>query len=164
MPLSTAARKVAALKVSQARVELDAEAALAKQAIHASAGELANQVVFAVLPLAAGGFPLKHLTSHSAFSTKALWFVFLAALAAGVAIAPARIASPASRPRSPSPNPPRRPQLLRRPAAAKTEQAPKSEGDENDKFRHTRAGHGGRPRRLTCRLRPWPGPSRSSTS
>lgn len=50
-----AARKVAALKVSQARVELDAEAALAKQAIHASAGELANQVVFAVLPLAAGG-------------------------------------------------------------------------------------------------------------
>ncbi len=50
-----AARKVAALKVSQARVELDAEAALAKQAIHASAGELANQVVLAVLPLAAGG-------------------------------------------------------------------------------------------------------------
>jgi F-type H+-transporting ATPase subunit b len=50
-----AARKVAALKVSQAKAELDAEAALAKQAIHASAGELANQVVLAVLPLAAGG-------------------------------------------------------------------------------------------------------------
>jgi len=50
-----AARKVAALKVSQAKLELDAEAALAKEAIHASAGELANQVVLAVLPLAAGG-------------------------------------------------------------------------------------------------------------
>ncbi|MDR3726596.1 MAG: hypothetical protein P4K86_06100 [Terracidiphilus sp.] len=50
-----AARKVAALKVSQAKAELEAEAALARQTIHASAGELANQVVRAVLPLAAGG-------------------------------------------------------------------------------------------------------------
>jgi F-type H+-transporting ATPase subunit b len=50
-----AARKVAALKVSQARAELEAEAALARQTIQASAGELANQVVRAVLPLAAGG-------------------------------------------------------------------------------------------------------------
>jgi F-type H+-transporting ATPase subunit b len=50
-----AARKIAALKVSQAKAELEAEAALAKQTIHASAGELANQVVRAVLPLAAGG-------------------------------------------------------------------------------------------------------------
>jgi F-type H+-transporting ATPase subunit b len=49
------ARKVAALKVSQAKTELEAEAALARQTIHASAGELANQVVRAVLPLAAGG-------------------------------------------------------------------------------------------------------------
>ena len=49
------ARKVAALKVSQAKAELEAEAALARQTIQASAGELANQVVRAVLPLAAGG-------------------------------------------------------------------------------------------------------------
>jgi F-type H+-transporting ATPase subunit b len=46
---------VAGLKVSQARAELEAEATLARQTIHASAGELANQVVRAVLPLAAGG-------------------------------------------------------------------------------------------------------------
>jgi F-type H+-transporting ATPase subunit b len=50
-----AARKVAALKVSQAKAELEAEAVLARQTIHASAGELANQVVRAILPLAAGG-------------------------------------------------------------------------------------------------------------
>jgi F-type H+-transporting ATPase subunit b len=50
-----AARKVAALKVSQAKAELDAEATLARQTILGSAGELANQVVLAVLPLAAGG-------------------------------------------------------------------------------------------------------------
>jgi F-type H+-transporting ATPase subunit b len=50
-----AARKVAGLRVSQAKAELEAEATLARQAIHASAGELANQVVRAVLPLAAGG-------------------------------------------------------------------------------------------------------------
>jgi F-type H+-transporting ATPase subunit b len=50
-----AARKVAALKVSQAKAELEAEAVLARQTIQASAGELANQVVRAVLPLAAGG-------------------------------------------------------------------------------------------------------------
>lgn len=50
-----AARKVAGLKVSQARAELEAEAAAARKSIQASAGELANQVVRAVLPLAAGG-------------------------------------------------------------------------------------------------------------
>jgi F-type H+-transporting ATPase subunit b len=50
-----AARKVAGLKVSQAKAELEAEATLARQTIHASAGELADQVVRAVLPLAAGG-------------------------------------------------------------------------------------------------------------
>jgi F-type H+-transporting ATPase subunit b len=50
-----AARKVAALKVSQARTEIDSEAAQAKTSIQASAGELANQVVRAILPLAAGG-------------------------------------------------------------------------------------------------------------
>jgi F-type H+-transporting ATPase subunit b len=50
-----AARKVAGLKVAQARAELEAEAAAARQAIQASAGELASQVVHAVLPLAAGG-------------------------------------------------------------------------------------------------------------
>jgi F-type H+-transporting ATPase subunit b len=50
-----AARKVASLKVSQARAELEAEAAIARQAIQAAAGDLASQVVRAVLPLAAGG-------------------------------------------------------------------------------------------------------------
>ena len=50
-----AARKVAALKVSQAKAELEAEASAARRSIQASAGELANQVVRAVLPLAAGG-------------------------------------------------------------------------------------------------------------
>ena len=50
-----AARKVAGLKVSQAKAELEAEASAARRSIQASAGELANQVVRAVLPLAAGG-------------------------------------------------------------------------------------------------------------
>jgi F-type H+-transporting ATPase subunit b len=50
-----AARKAAGSKVSQAKAELDAEAALARQTIQASAGELANQVVRVVMPLAAGG-------------------------------------------------------------------------------------------------------------
>jgi F-type H+-transporting ATPase subunit b len=50
-----AARKVASLKVSQARAELEAEAAAARKSIQASAGDLANQVVQAVLPLAVGG-------------------------------------------------------------------------------------------------------------
>jgi F-type H+-transporting ATPase subunit b len=48
------ARKAAAQKVSQARVELDAEAAQARKSIEAAAGELASQVVRAVLPAAAG--------------------------------------------------------------------------------------------------------------
>jgi F-type H+-transporting ATPase subunit b len=50
-----AARKAAGLKVGQAKAELEAEAAQARQAIHAAAGELAERVVRAVLPLAAGG-------------------------------------------------------------------------------------------------------------
>jgi F-type H+-transporting ATPase subunit b len=50
-----AARKVAGVKVSQARAELEAEAAQARLAIQASAGDLARQVVLAVLPQAAGG-------------------------------------------------------------------------------------------------------------
>lgn len=49
------ARKAAGVKVSQARADLDAEASRARQAIQGSAAELANQVVRAVLPLAAGG-------------------------------------------------------------------------------------------------------------
>lgn len=48
-------RKAAMLKVSQAKADLEAEAALARQAIQASAGDLARQVVRAVLPVAAGG-------------------------------------------------------------------------------------------------------------
>jgi F-type H+-transporting ATPase subunit b len=50
-----AARKSAGLKVSQARAELESEAAAARQTILGSAGELAGQVVRAVLPAAAGG-------------------------------------------------------------------------------------------------------------
>ena len=50
-----AARKASGVKVSQARVELEAEAAAARKAIQASAADLASQVVRAVLPLAAGG-------------------------------------------------------------------------------------------------------------
>jgi F-type H+-transporting ATPase subunit b len=50
-----AARKAAALKVTQARAELETEAAQARLAIQASAGDLADRVVRAVLPLAAGG-------------------------------------------------------------------------------------------------------------
>lgn len=50
-----AARKAAGLKVSQARAEIEAEAAAARQNILGSAGDLAGQVVRAVLPAAAGG-------------------------------------------------------------------------------------------------------------
>jgi F-type H+-transporting ATPase subunit b len=50
-----AARKVAGVKVSQARAELEAEAEQARLAIQASAGDLARQVVLAVLPQATGG-------------------------------------------------------------------------------------------------------------
>ena len=49
-----AARKAAGAKVSQAKAEIDTEAERAKQTIQGSAGELANQVVQAVLPIAAG--------------------------------------------------------------------------------------------------------------
>jgi len=49
------ARKAAGQKVEQARVELEAEAAQARRSIEAAAGELASQVVRAVLPAAAGG-------------------------------------------------------------------------------------------------------------
>jgi F-type H+-transporting ATPase subunit b len=49
------ARKSAGSKVAQARTAIDAEAATARETIHASAGELASQVVRAVLPAAAGG-------------------------------------------------------------------------------------------------------------
>lgn len=48
------ARKAAGAKVTQARAEMNVEAEHAKQAILGSAGDLANQVVRAVLPLAAG--------------------------------------------------------------------------------------------------------------
>jgi F-type H+-transporting ATPase subunit b len=49
------ARKVAGQKLSQAKAEIEAETATAKQAIQSSAGELAGQVVRAVLPVGAGG-------------------------------------------------------------------------------------------------------------
>ena len=49
------ARKAAGEKVSQAKAELEAEAAGARKSIQASAGELASRVIRAVLPVAAGG-------------------------------------------------------------------------------------------------------------
>ena len=48
------ARKTAGQKASQARADLEAEAAQARKSIEASAGELASQVVRAVMPAAAG--------------------------------------------------------------------------------------------------------------
>jgi F-type H+-transporting ATPase subunit b len=50
-----AARKASGVKVSQAKAELEAEADAARQNLRATAGDLATQVVRAVLPLAAGG-------------------------------------------------------------------------------------------------------------
>jgi F-type H+-transporting ATPase subunit b len=50
-----AARKVAGQKVSQAKAELETEAAHAKAELQASARDLARQVAQAVLPVAAGG-------------------------------------------------------------------------------------------------------------
>lgn len=50
-----AARKAAGLKAGQAKAEIEAEAAQARQTIQASVADLANQVVRSVLPLAAGG-------------------------------------------------------------------------------------------------------------
>jgi len=49
------ARKAAGLKVNQAKAALEADAAQARQSILNSAGDLADRVVRAVLPLAAGG-------------------------------------------------------------------------------------------------------------
>jgi F-type H+-transporting ATPase subunit b len=48
------ARKAASQKVSQAKAELEAEAARAKAELEASAGDLARRVIHAVLPAAAG--------------------------------------------------------------------------------------------------------------
>jgi len=50
-----AARKAAGAKVALAKTDLETEAARARQSIQGSAGDLANQVVRAVLPIAAGG-------------------------------------------------------------------------------------------------------------
>jgi F-type H+-transporting ATPase subunit b len=49
------ARKSAGVTVSQAKTELETEAGNARQAIQASAPDLAGQVVRAVLPMTAGG-------------------------------------------------------------------------------------------------------------
>ncbi len=49
------ARKAAGLQVNQAKEQLEAEAGNARQAIQASAADLASLVVRAVLPQAAGG-------------------------------------------------------------------------------------------------------------
>jgi F-type H+-transporting ATPase subunit b len=49
------ARKAASSKLAQARAEVEAEAASARTSILSSAGELAAQVVRAVLPATAGG-------------------------------------------------------------------------------------------------------------
>ena len=61
-----AARKAAGQKVAQARLELEAEAAQARQSIQASAGDLASQVVRAVLP-PPPGVPVERFEDLSAF-------------------------------------------------------------------------------------------------
>jgi F-type H+-transporting ATPase subunit b len=48
------ARKASGAKVNEAKADIDTETERAKQTIQSSVGELANQVVRAVLPLAAG--------------------------------------------------------------------------------------------------------------
>jgi F-type H+-transporting ATPase subunit b len=48
-------RKTAHQRVTQAKAELDAEAAAARRTIEGSAADLASQAVRAVLPMAAGG-------------------------------------------------------------------------------------------------------------
>jgi F-type H+-transporting ATPase subunit b len=50
-----AARQTAGQKVREARAELEAEAAIARAALQASAADLAGRAVRAVLPAAAGG-------------------------------------------------------------------------------------------------------------
>ncbi|HEX3894416.1 MAG TPA: ATP synthase F0 subunit B [Terracidiphilus sp.] len=50
-----AARKAAGSRVSQAKVELETEAEQARKVVQSSVGELAGQVVRAVLPATAGG-------------------------------------------------------------------------------------------------------------
>jgi len=49
------ARKAAGAGVNQAKAEIEAEAAQARTLVQASVAELANQVVRAILPAAAGG-------------------------------------------------------------------------------------------------------------
>jgi F-type H+-transporting ATPase subunit b len=49
------ARKTSGVKVRQAKAELEAEAEAARQNLRGAAGDLASQVVRAVLPQAAGG-------------------------------------------------------------------------------------------------------------
>jgi F-type H+-transporting ATPase subunit b len=73
---------------------------------------------------------LKYLNLHARFSAKAFWIVLIAVVAAGVAIAPSRIAAqePAAAAKS-------------EPAAAATgtakPEAAKTEENQTDKFRHT---------------------------
>lgn len=50
-----AARKASGVKVNQAKGELETEAEATRRQLQASAGDLASQVVRAVLPVAAGG-------------------------------------------------------------------------------------------------------------
>jgi F-type H+-transporting ATPase subunit b len=50
-----AARKAAGARANQAKAEIEAEAEQARKIVQASVAELANQVVRAVLPAAAGG-------------------------------------------------------------------------------------------------------------
>jgi F-type H+-transporting ATPase subunit b len=50
-----AARKASGVKVKHAKAELETEAEAARRQLQATAGDLASQVVRAVLPVAAGG-------------------------------------------------------------------------------------------------------------
>ena len=73
------------------RLELEAEAAQARQAIQASAGDLADQVVRAVLPHGRRGFPLRDSSKQARLFTGLFRIAFLAVLLAGAAVAPYRL-------------------------------------------------------------------------
>jgi F-type H+-transporting ATPase subunit b len=79
---------------------------------------------------------LRYSIERSRLSSKALWFVFSAVLAAGLVIAPSRMTAQQSAPVASS-EPASAATNAARPDAAKSEQPPKSDEDDTDKYRHT---------------------------
>ena len=79
---------------------------------------------------------MKYPTLHSSSSSKALGFVFFAVLVAGLAIAPCRMTAQQSAPAAASAAVPATTGAAK-PEAAKTEQAPKSDDEDTNKYRYT---------------------------